>query len=186
MNIARKAGRARAVLVAALAVLGLVALPASPALAWAGVGQVYASPIFNDPAPRCLDDPNGSKAVGQQIIAYTCGPGSRIMQNWAYEGFTLGGGLVFMLRNDASGLCLSTQNQVKGSGIVQLPCNSNDHRTVWRKLRSNPPYPQPLRMQNYHSALCVNIEHASRADNARILQWSCETSWNNNWYLSGA
>ena len=79
-----------------------------------------------------------------------------------------------------SGKCVYSPNNVDGAQLVQRQCNSSDARQLWGLFWTSGGY---AGFVNYANGKCINVQGASTANEAPIVQWPCDFRFDNDeWY----
>jgi hypothetical protein len=144
------------------------------------IGATAASPAYaapdaqSDPAPAVADD------TQRQARAATPGP--------AVEN-SLAGPLYgpYHIENVRSGLCLTIQGASTATNALalQYTCNTTAPYNEDWWLEDLSPGDNWYHFVNGHSGLCLTVQGASTANNARTLQYPCDYSapYNEEWLL---
>ncbi|KAB8182045.1 arabinogalactan endo-1,4-beta-galactosidase [Microbispora catharanthi] len=165
-----------------------VASTAIAGLALTGTGVAHAETtyyeIVADHSGRCLDVQDASRAHGANVLQAYCVNGKN--QQWRLVP-TDGGYFKLVARH--SGKCLDVQDASRfhGANVLQATCWSPGYNQQW-KMRTMPG-PKwrgtgtPFELIARHSGKCLDVQDASRAHGANVLQANCRGSSNQIWRL---
>jgi Ricin-type beta-trefoil lectin domain-like len=200
-RIARKTGIVRRMvmsrrwqaplLIAAL----LVAAAAAPAAAQAHrqqspraprIAAVVPSPpyvyIYNRNSGKCLEVPGNSKTRGTQIDQWTCVNQNNVLWLWDHTGPSEW--VVRSGNSTGNGLCLNVKGNSKANGaaIIQWPCDlsGKTRNEVWSPFYVGTANGYGwYQYQSASSKKCLSINGGSKANGAKLIQYSCDLNSNN-------
>jgi hypothetical protein len=178
----------RALAAAAAGTALLVAVPepaiAAPAAAAAATTQwsIYAY-HRNWIIPK-----GGSTAQSTQIILSN--PINTTIMNYSFEaGTTTSAGTWYHIRNVASSKCLNVQgaSTANSAHIILYTCAalSAGGNDWWLPMYVGSEGPLPddyYLLKNYKSGKCLNIQGASSTPGALVIQYTCDTNAQNEWF----
>ncbi|WP_433508746.1 RICIN domain-containing protein [Nonomuraea sp. CA-143628] len=137
--------------------------------------------IVAEHSGRCLDVQDASRAHGADVVQAYCVRGYN--QQWSFVPTDSG---YFKLVARHSGLCLDVQDASRfhGANVLQARCWSPGYNQQWRmrtppgaKWRGSGAFELVAR----HSGLCLDVQDASRAHGANVLQAICKDRPNQIW-----
>ncbi|MFF5208020.1 RICIN domain-containing protein [Streptosporangium sp. NPDC000396] len=134
---------------------------------------------------KCLDVQDASRAHGADVIQGKCLDGYN--QQWSLV--PVGGGYYKLVARH-SGKCLDVQDAspAHGANVLQATCsNEYDYNQQWRmRSVSGPKWPgtgTPFQLRARHSDRCLDVQDASYAHGANVLQATCSNGANQRWRL---
>jgi hypothetical protein len=135
--------------------------------------------LVNDHSGLCLTVAGASTANNANIVQYTCDFSYPYNEDWYFDGAHI--------INGHSGLCLTVAgaSTADNANLVQFGCeNTFPYNENW--------YAEPLyggsyywHLWNGHSNKCMTVGGASLANNANIVQYTCDYSYpyNEEWII---
>ncbi len=130
---------------------------------------------------RCLSTSGGGTSNGTQIIQWDCGAGNPA-DGQVYSVVPVGGGY-FQIRPDSNtNMCLDVTgaNPANGAFLELYQCIPGAGNQLWyfTPISGQPPWFAAIAQ---HSGRCMNVEGSITANGARVLQWDCIWSGNEQW-----
>ncbi len=179
----RREGRlTRRLLQSAVAMAVVVA--ASMALASPAGAEVVWGPstIAVRHSGHCLEVDHGYLTPGAGLLQWTCHGGQH--QRWKINN--LHNGYVQFIAEHSS-QCLEVDNAsfADGARVLQWPCHGGTHQQ-WQLIHAEGSFPYSwFQLRARHSGKCIEIDQASLATGARVLQWPCHGGTHQRWLLFG-
>ncbi|MFF8652597.1 RICIN domain-containing protein [Streptomyces huasconensis] len=123
---------------------------------------------------KCLTVRGASHANNAVVNQYRCVSGAKNQWWIVYDG----GGLARRFTNFESQKCLSLKGgrTAKGTPAVQRDCEGTPDQ-IWYTM---PPYREG-EMSRSGGAGCLDVQGASKADNAPVILWKCNSKSNQKW-----
>ncbi|MFF4617932.1 RICIN domain-containing protein [Nonomuraea jabiensis] len=164
----------------------VVAATAASGLAVTGTGVAHAETTYYEVVAehsgRCLDVQDASRANKANVLQAYCVNGQN--QQWALVRTDNG---YFKLVARHSGKCLDVQDagRFQGADVLQATCWDPGYNQQW-KMRTVPGAKWrgtglPFELIARHSGLCLDVQDASRAHGANVLQAICKGRPNQIW-----
>ena len=115
---------------------------------------------------KCLDILGASTKDGAPAVQYTCAPFGRSQTWWLWQmpGGSQHSFNLFM--NDYSGKCIMPYTGSRGAEVRQYPCYEYEIMT-WANTINDPNL-----YYNYGTGFAMEVNGASKANFARVLQWT--------------
>ncbi|PRX46803.1 ricin-type beta-trefoil lectin protein [Nonomuraea fuscirosea] len=163
----------RGLLLLVTAITLVTPLAASPA---AAEPSIYHKLVPQHSSDKCLDVQDASRAHGAHVLQATCwNPGYN--QQWTIVGNI--NDYFKLVPKHSSDKCLDVQDASRAHGayVLQATCWNPGYNQQW-KLRQvpGPKWPgtgYPFQLVARHSGLCLDVQDASRAHGAHVLQATC-------------
>jgi Ricin-type beta-trefoil lectin domain-like len=174
MSLRRACRGAAAALVAAVAAL----LMAQPAYAIDTTFKYEMNPQHN--SDKCIGTSGGSTADGAHMRQFVCD--GRANQRFTFEPL---GGNAYKIHPTHSNKCLAVENRSTANlaHIIQTTC-ANDTAQQWRILNDKlQPGLSGAQIASVLSGRCLDVEGASNAVGARLVQFDCGQQLNQKFDL---
>ncbi|MGW4959375.1 RICIN domain-containing protein [Nonomuraea sp. NPDC004186] len=166
----------------------IVSLTAAAGLALTGIGVAHAETTYYEVvaehSSRCLDVQDASRANKANVLQAYCVNGRN--QQWALRRTDNG---YFKLVARHSGMCLDVQDASRfhGADVLQANCWDPGYNQQWRMRTVPGPKWRgtglPFELIARHSGLCLDVQDASRAHGANVIQAICKDRPNQIWRL---
>jgi hypothetical protein len=134
---------------------------------------------------KCINDPNSALPNGTQMIIYTCVTYIAANQEWFFNS---NDGTNWKISNVQTARCLTVSgaSNSDNAAIVQWDCTNNGNET-WQTRgpfihNSVGDYDE---LVNTQSGKCITVQNGSTANNARLLQFTCNGGANQLWHWDG-
>jgi hypothetical protein len=160
-------------IMAATALTGVTPASASTV---GGSGTVWN--YSNTPSPECLAIPGGSgRTNGAALIMWTCD--NEEGQQWRVTDYGYPNQGYFRI-DDGNGECLGNgQSAVNGARIITEVCDPSAADQAWSVFKTNSA--GYVELQNLYSNRCLSVAGGSLANDARVIQWTCQNTADQFW-----
>jgi pectinesterase len=135
---------------------------------------------------KCLNNGYASTEDGHQVEQYTCFEWA-ITERWRldYVKTDAAGRPLYLIRNMQSNKCLNIwyDSRVDGGKVVQYECGWDKPEKQWNNELftiepvRDPYYADYYQVRSLSSSRCLNVEGASEANEAHVIQYYCDNRW---------
>lgn len=171
------AGRTIRVVTALLFVAAGVVIVGSPSANATSSGVWW---LMNQNSQKCVNIQGASTDDGANAIQWDCKPNT---DNETFRFTYNSSGDYWTIKNTNSGKCLDVQGASTSNGaqVIQWTCNGHANQ-AWQPI-----YVDTVNKFDYYeyanlnSSKCLNVQQASTANGASIIQYTCSVATNNLW-----
>jgi hypothetical protein len=124
---------------------------------------------------KCLDVLGASLQNGAPIVQYTCVANGMSQMWWFWTAINDAFVQLVHMQNHYSGKCLDVYGFDRGAGLIQDPCVGTDRQIWMRTSNAQTIY------TNYRTGFRMEVQGASKANFARIVQWTDHGQAHQHW-----
>jgi GH43 family beta-xylosidase len=162
------------------AVIGLVAVPAGPAVAQAA----FSTTAVNQGGGACMDVPNGASTSALQLRQFGCN--SATAQTFRFTPVS-GVANTYTIGTLHNGLCvdISGASTADNATVIQYACHTNNNQRFRLQAVTIAGVTNTFNLVAVHSSKCIVPAGGSTASGALLVQLPCSTATSRVWRLPG-